>query len=169
MVDTPFVSEEFQRAFRNNFPSQVSSGRDLHVSDVVVPIVDFSPTASGASLALELRNCINNNSIAARVNTATTTTITSETGFQYVRSQLYGDGSSSRAEYQLYDGTTGTTVLFQLAAASSTSDLEGFVVYIKSGDSLRVITDSASDIVYSVTPVADINGNLINPNGYNPQ
>ena len=120
-------------------------------------------------MALELRNCINNNSIAARVNTATTTTITSETGFQYVRSQLYGDGSSSRAEYQLYDGTTGTTVLFQLAAASSTSDLEGFVVYIKSGDSLRVITDSASDIVYSVTPVADINGNLINPNGYNPQ
>ena len=45
MVDTPIVSEALQKVFRTNFPSQINSGRDLHVSDVVLPIVDFSTTA----------------------------------------------------------------------------------------------------------------------------
>ena len=59
MVDTPFVDENFQRAYRNTFKGQVSSGRDLHVSDVVIPVVDFSPTTAGTSLALNLRQARN--------------------------------------------------------------------------------------------------------------
>jgi hypothetical protein len=61
MVDVPFVSEDFQRAFRNTFQGQVNSGRDLHVSDVVIPVVDFTPTASGTSLPTNLAQALNLN------------------------------------------------------------------------------------------------------------
>ena len=54
MAETPIVSESLQKEFRDNFPSQISSGRDLHVSDTIVPIVDFSTTAGVTGLSLSL-------------------------------------------------------------------------------------------------------------------
>ena len=62
MANIPFVSENFQRSFRNTFPSQTSTGRDLHVSDVVIPVVDFTPTASGTSLPSYMQLARNANS-----------------------------------------------------------------------------------------------------------
>lgn len=168
MVDTPFVSEEFQRAYRNNFPSQVSSGRDLHVSDVVIPIVDFTPTTAGASLALELRNCINKNSVQNRITTATTTTVANQSGFINITADLLATTSSSRAEFEIFDGSTALSIM-NINSGTDQSNRTNFIVYLTSTDSLRVTTGSTADLSVMTTPVADINGNLINPNGYNPQ
>ena len=168
MVDIPFVSENFQRSYRNTFPSQVSSGRDLHVSDVVIPIVDFTPTTSGTSLALELRNCINKNSVQNRITGAATTTVANQSGFINITADLLATTSSSRAEFEIFDGSTGLSIM-NVNTGTDQSTRANFIVYLTSTDTLRVITGSTADLSVMSTPVADINGNLINPSGYDPQ
>ena len=169
MVDTPFVSENFQRSYRNTFPSQTSSGRDLHVSDVVIPIVDFTPTTSGTSLALELRNCINKNSSLNRITTQTTTTIVNSSGFFNLTCELRGNGGFAVSQFEILTDGTSSTSIMNLYAGSAVSSRSIFVVYLNSNDVLRVITSSACDLSVMQTPLADVNGNLINPNGYDPQ
>ena len=58
MAETPIVSDTLQKTFRDNFPSQISSGRDLHVSDTIVPIVDFSSTAGVSGLSTSLQESL---------------------------------------------------------------------------------------------------------------
>ncbi len=58
MADTPIVSESLQKTFRDNFPSQINSGRDLHVSDVIVPIVDFSTSVATSGISTSLQQAL---------------------------------------------------------------------------------------------------------------
>ena len=114
MVNIPFVSEDFQRAFRNQFPSQTQTGRDLHVSDIVIPIVDFSPTASGASLPFELRDTYNPSATFANYNTAQTgTEVIGTPGFWSLRFNLSYNG-----------GTFSPSVIFNF----KTTSLDGLQV-----------------------------------------
>ena len=169
MVDVPFVSENFQRSYRNTFPSQVSSGRDLHVSDVVIPIVDFTPTTSGTSLALELRNCINKNSSLTRITTQTTTTVINGSGFFNVTCDLLANGGNAISQFEIFTDNTTALSIMNLRAGNGFNTRTTFVVYLNSNDILRVVTSSACDLSVMQTPLADINGNLTNPNGYDPQ
>jgi hypothetical protein len=176
MVDIPFVSEDFQRAFRNQFPSQTSTGRDLHVSDVVIPVVDMSPVASGASLPLDLRFCRNRNTTS--VNTSTTigfTDIITTTGFWGVNINISGYGGQTIIEHQLNGGGT-TTSISKINVQQTTGDafiqLESFVVFVKPGDALQyAYTENGTNGTFAgyYTQLADVNGNLISPNGYSPQ
>ena len=113
MVDIPFVSEDFQRAYRNQFPSQTSTGRDLHVSDVVIPIVDFTPTSSGASLPLDLRACLNNNTSLLDISSdQTNTVITSTAGFYQVIYNYSGQNATvntAKLSFNILNSTTSST------------------------------------------------------------
>ena len=80
MVDTPVVSESLQNTFRQNFPSQVSSGRDLHVSDVIIPTVDFSTVVGTSGLPVSLQQALDFNVTTFSINTSSDTII-STTGF----------------------------------------------------------------------------------------
>ena len=83
MVDTPIVSEALQKDFRDNFPSQINSGRDLHVSDVIVPVVDFSTSTAISGLSVNLQEAFDFNLTNTNVIN-TTTTLTSTPGFYRV-------------------------------------------------------------------------------------
>jgi hypothetical protein len=176
MVNIPFVSEDFQRAFRNQFPSQTSTGRDLHVSDIVIPVVDMSPVASGASLPLDLRFCRNRNTTA--VGTSTTvgfTDVITTTGFWGVNIMISGFGGQTAIEHQLSGG--GTTQQISKVNAQQTSgdsfiQLESFTVFIKAGDVLQyAYSENGTNGSFTgfYTQLADVNGNLVSPNGYSPQ
>ena len=95
-MEAPFVSEEFQRAFRNTFSAQVSTGRDLHVSDVVSPVVDFTPTASCTSLDLNLRRSRSTNTsrYLQTSSSGSFSDITSNSGFFLVSVSVNVSGSS---------------------------------------------------------------------------
>ena len=102
MVDIPFVSENFQRSYRNTFPSQTQTGRDLHVSDVVIPIVDFTPTTSGTSLPLDLRFSRNRNTTSVQTSTTTGfTDVITQSGFWGVNINISGYGGQTTIEHQL--------------------------------------------------------------------
>ena len=174
MTDIPFVSEDFQRAFRNQFPSQTSTGRDLHVSDVVIPIVDFTPTASGASLPLELRQAVNSATVTARFNDFSTvnSSLIADSGFFYVDFFCNTDSAHAEIALKSYDGTTASTIAtYDVNGTNNINDK--FVFFNRVGYELQVgafkSTGTRADMNFNITPVADVNGNLTNPLGYSPQ
>ena len=173
MVDTPFVSEDFQRAFRNQFPSQVNSGRDLHVSDVVVPIVDFTPTASGASLPNSLQFCRSKNTGRFQV-TSNQSGATVPTAVGFVGLSILQSGDGGDVDSALYIDTTASIVSqinINNGSSNATTYREEFVVYVPAGSLLKCDLTIASSGTFTVmsTVLADVNGNLIQPSGYSPQ
>jgi hypothetical protein len=170
MVDTPFVSENFQRSFRNAFPSQVSSGRDLHVSDVVVPVVDFTPTTATTSLPFNLLTSINGNTQHFSITTTSLTTITSDTGFFKVESNLEAN-SGGFFQYYFDDGGT-TTAVKTVTCAPNQSVITTDFMFIKTGiifKTLQSFGGGSGALSVTITSIADVNGQLTQPNGYNPQ
>ena len=176
MVNVPFVSEEFQRAFRNTFQGQVNSGRDLHVSDIVIPVVDFTPTTSGTSLPESLRYCVNRNTTSFRGgSTISATSIGVSDGFYRIQAGLSAHEGQSNLNFLLTgDSDLIIEQLYMNGSLTSTgmSGTRDFIVYQKVGDTIKYsFEEVAGDGYYTftVTPLADVNGNIINPNGYNPQ
>ena len=178
MVNIPFVSEEFQRAFRNQFPSQTQTGRDLHVSDVVIPIVDFTPTTAGSSLPETLRTCRDSTStIFDDTAGAPVTNLTaiSTTGFYNVTSLLSSE-VTAKLDIKLTKDGVSTTVSRLLFGANSTNfgfAQDNFVTFNQAGSTLGFSMDNNSlgttRFVITFNQIADVNGNLINPTGYDPQ
>ena len=173
MVDTPFVSEDFQRAFRNQFPSQVSSGRDLHVSDVVIPVVDFTPTASGASLPESLRFSLNR---ATTKFTATSSTssevIGPNSGFLKILANLYATSAKAQIDYFFVNtATSATEALVSYQCATDEVNNHNFISFIPAGFTLKAgyTLSGSSQSIITATYLADVNGNLTNPTGYDPQ
>jgi hypothetical protein len=176
MVNVPFVSEEFQRAFRNTFAGQVNSGRDLHVSDIVIPVVDFTPTTSGTSLPESLRYCVNRNSTSFAGGTnVSLTTLGVNDGFYRIQAGLSQHEGQSNLSFYLTGDTTQTIETLYLNGNSTLTGMSGtrdFIAYQKVGDTLSYSFDEFSGngyYTFTVTPLADVNGNIINPNGYDPQ
>lgn len=178
MANIPFVSEEFQRAFRNQFPSQTQTGRDLHVSDIVIPIVDFTPTTAGSSLPETLRTCrdstITNFIDTTSVNVSNLTAIVT-TGFFSVNFILSTEVSASFDVRLVKDGVETIISRIDLRANSSnftTANTE-FVCFNQAGSTLGFTlangSAGSSSYVISFNQIADVNGNLINPTGYDPQ
>jgi hypothetical protein len=177
MAEVPFVSEEFQRAYRNTFRGQVSTGRDLHVSDTIIPVVDFTPTASGTSLPPELQYCRNNNSSVFSTSVSGTgTVLAANAGFYKLdvflsvkddntRVTIYNDDTVT--QYTIYNG------VLVLDAGVHDTLFESFVVYTPSSFSLKadyVPSGTAAGALNIVTTnIADVNGNLVVPSGYDPQ
>jgi len=169
-MEIPFVSEDFQRAFRNQFPAQVSTGRDLHVSDTVIPVVDFSPNASGASLPTNLQFCRNINSQRAGISSSSTGDISTSTGFLGIDIQFITDGNNNYLEVYIEEISSGTKTTIE-ALIGNVDVYNQFVMYVPSGYKVTYQTGGAGTHsgVAIITPLADINGNLVQPSGYDPQ
>jgi len=176
MVNIPFVSEEFQRSFRNQFPSQTQTGRDLHVSDIVIPVVDFTPTTSGASLPQDLRFARNpNTKNFESTSSATRTTVSNASpGFNLLDIKLSTSDSTAVGYLELFDGTSTYNIISYVRSIILTSgnllSSDKLIVYIPTGYSLLASTTGTSFNYFAViTLVADVDGNQILPFGYDPQ
>ena len=178
MANIPFVSEEFQRAFRNQFPSQTQTGRDLHVSDIVIPIVDFTPPTAGSSLPEPLRTCRDSTSTlfddTAGAPVTNLTAITTS-GFFAVTSLLSTE-VTAKLDVKLTKDGVSTTISRILIGANSTNfgfSTDHFVCFNQSGSTIGFAMDNNSlgttRLVVTFNQIADVNGNLINPTGYDPQ
>jgi len=169
MAETPIVSSSLQQDFRTTFPSQVSSGRDLHVSDVIVPIVDFSTTATGGTLASNLNNAIDY-AMGNFTVVNTTTTIINTTGFWRVlfNYSILGTGSARNMNIIMNDGSSDK-IVYRVSRPSSVINetinfAEDIVFYLHTNHSLKVFTDDAQvECSGSYRQIADINGNATVP------
>ncbi len=173
MVDTPIVSEALQKTFRDNFPSQLNSGRDLHVSDVIIPIVDFSTSTAVTGLRQDLQEAIDFNVTTFDVQNANTTIINT-TGFWKVRAVcLYRTNTAATQNNRLYldDGTTEKDLfhIFNNVAVGGDPAFINldFIILLKAGVEFKIQTgNEGSRISGNCRQVADLSGTLQNPDGY---
>lgn len=174
MVDTPIVSESLQKDFRDNFPSQINSGRDLHVSDIIVPVVDFSTSTAIAGLETSLQQALDFNVTTFSVENADSTVVAT-TGFYRVFGNCNTKGNTSTVQQNriyLDDGSTEKTLIdFYPPRDTAGTDTDiaqfDFIVFIKTGVSLKVQTGAQGANINGCTrQIADISGTLVNPDGY---
>ena len=172
MVDTPIVSEALQKDFRDNFPSQVNSGRDLHVSDVIVPVVDFSTSTAISGLEALLQQAMDFNITPFDVSNATTTII-STTGFFRVMALFNAQplGPSTGAIQMNYSSTVKILFSQDYLHNGSGNGIQDqfvdFIVFLKAGVTLEATSSTTNlSVIGSSRQIADISGTLVNPDGY---
>lgn len=172
----PIVSEALQATVRRLLPSQSGFGEDLQAQNVIVPIIDLTPTAEGSILASDLQQSINFGgstafqavgSSATLANTGgfyrvtgTCTLVTPSTGTKDVVITM-SDGLSSknvwRATVGNGTGNTNTAVSLDL------------IFFVDAGVTLAATADNNTHLSGSIRQVATAQGELVNPSGFASQ
>lgn len=176
MVNIPFVSEAFQRTFRQRFPSQTSTGRDLHVSDIVIPIVDFTPTSEGADLPnyLQLSRSKSITEIDTTTSSASAVTFITTSGFYrialFLSNRLGQNDKNTTLRLDLDDGSSN----FGLGKYTTPNQVKDeLTIFVPANFNARYTFSYQSgadgELNMSVWQIADVNGNLNFPSGYNPE
>lgn len=172
----PVTSEALEAQIRNLLPSQNGFGEDLQASNVIMPIIDLTSAAEGASTPEFLQRAWDFSTGHTTVSGSTSTLITT-TGFWQVDLIFQSDtGGVSRSGQVFIDDGSTSKIIWETNVSLSGSNnpsvvAEGsFVAFLRAGDSLKALTSSATaflDIWYR--QVADVNGVLVNPLGFSPQ
>lgn len=166
------TSEALQATIRRLLPSQAGFSEDLQATNLITPIIDLTPTAEGSQLPASLRQALDLTSNFTQVSN-TSVTITSTPGFYVIRMNGSHTGAAAATAVTFLDivdgGVSNTVAQFQVEQGMIIS-LPDFVVFIDSGQSLSFGTNNATGVSYlTARQVATLNGELINPNGFEPQ
>jgi len=173
----PIVSEALQATVRRLLPSQAGFGEDLQASNVIVPIIDLTPSAEGSDLATDLQRAFSYDGITSWAAANSTDVIANSPGFYRIFGSVDNRGVSATnntVDFQLSDGLSIKS-LWKSVNANGTSDsisahTVDFVVFLGAGDSLSVVSNSDSaKTAGSSRQIADVNGLVSNPAGYTSQ
>jgi len=168
------TSEALQLKIRQLLPSQTGFGDDLNASNTVVPIIDLTSAAEGSDVRPDLQTALAFGGIDTFSAVGSTATISNTAGFIRVFG-AYTAGSNAAtvtADINISDGATSKTLIgFRREGNSGQSvQLFDFIVFLRSGDTLSAVSsDTATSIEGSARQVADLNGTLVQPTGFNPQ
>jgi hypothetical protein len=170
------TDEALEKRFRDTFRSQGGAELvdDLYAQGVIVPIVDFTAAATGQQLAENLQTAwdfsTGYNSVAA-----TTADLVTNAGFWQVDLTCfisYGASGNELNRIYIDDGTSEKNVwAVEKLAFSGINEYfnitDGkFVVFLRSGDTLRAEADTFSKIDVWYRQIATVNGDLVNPTGF---
>lgn len=176
---TTITSESLQAEVRRLLPSQRGFGSDLEAQNVIVPIVDLTATAEGSALRADLQTAASLGNCTKTILNIPGTDVNQNTvGFyryEAIMSVLSsGSALGNRVRIQLNNTSSLTTVdLHDLGNSSDgnpeepqTVNVTG-TVYLDQNDRLQVnVTGSDGFVTITSWPVADANGNFINPSGF---
>ena len=176
---TTITSESLQAEVRRLLPSQRGFGTDLEAQNVIVPIVDLTATAEGSSLREDLQTAVNfGNLITTESSVAGETTVIDSPGFYayqyFVNLPSSASANTFRSTLFIKRGVSPATKAVHrvnnVPGSSGLNDAEQYgkgVVFLDTNDSLRFLNTGTG--VYTTVqawPIADLNGNLINPEGF---
>lgn len=173
------TDEALEKKFRDTFKSQGGAELigDLYASGVIMPVVDFTAAAQGSELRSDLQTAWDFSTASAIINGASTTTLTSTPGY-YKVSLIASTNDFARASVVIIadiiinDGASDVGVwrwstVGQAGTAPQAIKTEQFVVYVRSGDTLKGRTAAASETMNVwYRQIADVSGNLVNPLGF---
>lgn len=171
------TSEALQATIRRLLPSQQGFGEDLQASNVILPIIDLTPTAEGSEVREDLQTATAFGSQTAFVANNNTVTVAASGGFYRVWAKVIIKQSASfaaTANFTMSDGLS-TKILWktQLDLAGNILYDENnldFVHFLAPGESLVCSTGDANSFINgTVRQIADVSGNLIDPSGFFPQ
>jgi hypothetical protein len=170
------TSEILQAKLRELLPSQQGFGTDLSASDTIIPIIDLTATAEGASTPAALQNAISFADQTAFIAQSSTVTIANTTGFYRVVAGITnGTDSSGSNEVQITmdDGST-TKVVYAFTMGGTAKEYSAgvsidLVFWLDAGVTLKATTnDGTAVIAGSSRQIADSNGTFSNPTGFTP-
>jgi hypothetical protein len=166
----PVTSEALEATVRNLLPSQRGFGEDLQASNVIMPIIDLTPSAEGSQTRQDLQTSLAFGSQTAFRVENTTTTIINNTGFYRVFGVVSQTGASA-VFFNLSNGLSTKTILeYSNIAGDVERTVFDFVVFFASGESLSVQSSAGGALASGSTrQIADVNGTLVNPSGFTPQ
>lgn len=174
---TSVTSESLQAQIRTLLPSQEGFGTDLMAQNVIVPIIDLTSAAEGSSVPAFLQTALAFGSQSAFESDNASTVIANTAGFYRITGTwgiVAGNTAQSKVTFSLSDGLS-SKVIYKYIKRNTTgySDFEtgdfDFNIFLASGESLTVVTDAQSICSGSSRQIADVNGTLVNPSGFNPQ
>ena len=167
------TSEALQATIRRLLPSQQGFGEDLQASNVILPVIDLTPTAEGSILPGYLQTALAKDSQTSFNVEATTSNVITTPGFWRIIG--YGmatiaSGTQRESKWQITDGlsTDDIQIYFNRAALNDqpVNFVYDFNIFLNSGETLVANAGSGTVLSGSVRQVADITGNLINPAGF---
>ena len=139
-----------------------------------MPIVDFTAAATGETLAQNLQTAWDFSTGLDSLSGTGDTTIISTPGFWKVDwwYALRVDATTALV-VNLFDGTTQKRIWRTDSGVGTTNvgefaDEVSQIIYLRSGDSLRVSVSGATSYRMSIwyRQIADVSGNLVNPTGF---
>ena len=171
------TSEALQLKLRQLLPSQQGFGTDLSASDTIIPVIDLTEAAEGSDVRADLQSSFSFGGITAFSIQNTSSVIINNTGFYRVFGQASArtlTGSSTSATFSFSDGTSSKNlVVFDFPATNTEShdyEMFDFLVFLTAGESFSgATTNAVVSLIGSTRQIADANGVLVNPVGFNPQ
>lgn len=171
---TSVTSEALQAQIRSLLPSQEGFGTDLMAQNVIVPIIDLTRAAEGSSVPQILQTALAFGSQTAFNVSNTTTTLANTPGFwRFQGASTAVSVVNTSNTFNLTDGLSTKViwghVLNNYGSLLTTVTFD-LVVFLAAGESLTAITTNGFNILAgSYRQIADVNGVLVNPSGFNPQ
>lgn len=174
---TSVTSESLQAQIRNLLPSQEGFGTDLMAQNVIVPVIDLTQAAEGSSVSQNLQTALSFGSQTTFSANGSTVVIANTAGFWFIEfhySLLYSTGGNQGVFVDMSDGLSSKRIadLATLSSAAGQNISNGTfskTVYLDSGESISAGASALAVLQGSSRQIADSNGNLINPSGFNPQ
>ena len=171
------TSEALQAQVRRLLPSQQGFGHDLQASNVIIPIVDLTDTAEGSGLGQNLQTAINFGGQTAFNVSNTTSTLVNTTGFHRVTGHFgraINNANAFTIVMSLTDGLSSKNIFNMSTIALGYDEMAvipfDFIVFLDTGESLTAQTTNAACFVSgSARQIADLQGNLVNPVGFQAQ
>lgn len=173
---TSVTSEALQAQIRALLPSQEGFGTDLMAQNVIVPIIDLTSAAEGSSVSENLQNALAFGSQTAFSSLNSTVVLANTVGFWriYANCAVRGNGASNTSgSLSMSDGFSTKTIWKCTVDAGTALDTANnnidLIVWLATGESISCTTDGFTNFTGSIRQIADSNGTLINPSGFNPQ
>jgi hypothetical protein len=173
-------SESLRDKINQLLPSQArgSINVDLTGQTTIVPIVDLTETAEGSALRQDLQTSYDVGTSFSQVSTATNSDLSLTPGFYRCSLTIFRGTSNMSSAFlgirakELSSGTytnlighfTPNNTGIDYGPGSFTYDVN---VFLRNGYDLNIINTSVtSSVSLSTRQIADITGNLVNPNGF---
>jgi hypothetical protein len=175
MSTSTVTSEALQFKLRQLLPSQQGFGTDLSASDTIIPIVDLTAAAEGSDVSQTLQQALAFGSQNVFQVSNQTSTVINTVGFFRVTAVMNIQEDTIASEtnaFSLTDGATVKEIFEQVGgrADGGLSEFYDFVVFLAAGESLTATSSSATTFIRgSYRQIADANGVLVQPSGFNPQ
>jgi len=166
------TSEALEAKFRNTFPSQAGAElvQDLFASGVIVPVVDFTSVAEGSVLASNLQTAWDFATEHVTCNNATNNLVATPGFFKVDLNAMAATGVATEGKVFI-DSGLATKVVWEfntIAVSGQTTAVaqDTFIVFLRSGDTLRVTASLSQTVDVWFRQIADVYGNLTNPLGF---
>lgn len=170
----PIVSDALQSTIRRLLPSQRGFGEDLQAQNVIVPIIDLTPTAEGSILGTNLQTALSFDSQTPFAAQNNSVVVANTPGFFRIFGVCSGESDAAGADsgsFTISDGLSVKTIWttrFRNTTTDSTYAIGyDFVVFLATGDSITAVSsDLTVHLDGSSRQIADVSGVNVNPAGF---